>query len=160
MIVLEHYHVVERKAVVLAAAYLHGPFFERADARGRFAGVEHLGVRALKQVDVFFGLGGNGAHTLHGVEHQALGLKDGLRAARNVKGDITVGHRGAVLYKNFNTKVWVYISEYLLRKGNAREYTGVLNQQLGAAGGGCGYAGEGRVVAGAYVFADGIGYNK
>ena len=58
--------------MVLTTAYLHGPFFQRPDARGGLSGVQDLGVGAIQKGHKIPGLGGNGTHTLHGVEHQPL----------------------------------------------------------------------------------------
>ena len=50
VVVLDHRDVVQAHALVRAAAAAHGVLLERAQARGRLAGVQHACARALERV--------------------------------------------------------------------------------------------------------------
>ena len=75
VVVLEQNHVEESDAMVASAANLDGLLLEHAQAGGGLAGVEHAGVGAFETLDVAVGGGGDAAHALHDVEHEALGLE-------------------------------------------------------------------------------------
>ena len=85
------------KAMILAAPYFHCPFFKGSNSRSRFPGVEDPGVGIFKFFHKSTGLGGNGTHPLHGVEHKAFALQDGLRRPLHIKSHVSSLYPGPVL---------------------------------------------------------------
>jgi len=62
--------------MVHTSAYLDRHLFEDAHARSSLTSVEHAGVRTLEAFLILVGHGGNAAHALHDVQHQALRLEE------------------------------------------------------------------------------------
>ena len=73
VVVLDQRHVRERGPVVDAAAAAHGVLLQRAEARGRLAGVPDPGVRAGERVDPAGGGGRDAREVAEEVQRGALG---------------------------------------------------------------------------------------
>ena len=74
VVVLQQDHVEESNTMVATATDLHGLLLEHTHARRRLAGIEHTGLRTLQSLHVLIGHGGDTAHALHDIQHQALRL--------------------------------------------------------------------------------------
>ena len=151
MVVFQQNHVEEPDAVVHPAAYLHGSLLEHAHARGGLAGVEYAGVQTLEPLHIAAGHGGDTAHALHHVEHEALGLQQRLDTPLDYKSHIAGFHLGTVFDIDGHLQLGVEAVEYLAGYLYTGQYAGLLNQQFRFSHGRCGYTTQGRVVSVAYI---------
>ena len=132
MVVFQENHVEEADAVIASAANLHSILLHDAHSRSGLAGVEHLGVEALKFLLVTCRYSGNAAHALHDVEHQAFSLQQRLYLALNHKGDIARSHVGTVLDVGCHFKLWIKLLKDFLCHLNTSKYAFLFDYQARA----------------------------
>ena len=130
VVVLQQNHVEETDTMVAAAANLHGLLLEHAHARSGLAGVEHAGARSLQSLHVLIGHGGNAAHALHDVQHQALSLKQRAHLARDNHGDIALLHPTSVAHQHLHLHRWIEAAEHLLGYLHTSQYAVFLNEKM------------------------------
>ena len=135
MVVLEQDHVEESDAVVTATADLHGLLLEHTHAWGGLAGIEHTGAGALEALHVSVSHGGDAAHTLHDIEHEALCLQQGAHASADNHGDIALLHAAAVAHQHFHLHLRVETAEHLLGHFHASQDAILLDEQMATAHG-------------------------
>ena len=155
VVVLEQNHVEQPDAVVDTAADLHGFFFEHSHTGCGLARVKHTGVGALEPFHIAVGHGGDAAHALHDVEHEAFGLQEGAHLSRDEHGNIAGLDGGAVGEQYLHPERGVETVEHFLGNAHAGKYSFFLDEQLGSSLCIFGDAAEGGVVAVADVLGEG-----
>ena len=75
MVVFQQNHVEQADPVINAAPNLYSHFFQNTHAGSCLAGIKHTRVCTFQLLGIFMCHGGNAAHTLHNVQHQAFGLQ-------------------------------------------------------------------------------------
>lgn len=121
---------------------------------GGLAGVEHTGIRAFQAFGILVRHGGNAAHALHDVQHQAFRLQQRLHLAFHHHSHIARLHFGAVVDEHFHFHVGVETAEDFLCHFDACQYARFLNQKSGFPHRRGGNARQGGMVAIANVFGE------
>ena len=103
--------------------------FQHAHAGSRFARIEYACVRTLKLLHIAARHGGNAAHALHHVEHQAFGLEQGTHFAGDNHGHVAGLHVGAVGHEHFHLHGGVETVEYLFGYLHACKHTRLLDEE-------------------------------
>lgn len=147
MVILDEYHVEEAYAMVASAADPHSLLFKHAHAGSCLACIEHLGLESGKTILIAGRLGGDTAHTLHDVEHHALGLEQGSYLSFHLKGDVAGLDMRAISDKDGHFEFGIEFLEHFA----CYLYTGkdpfLLDNELLASGLTLRDGGEGGVVA-------------
>ena len=108
----------------------------------------------LKALLIAMGHGGNTTHSLHDVEHQALGLQQRLHLALYNHGHVTGLHLGTILDKHFHLHGGVKAAKYLFGNLNTSQNTLLLNQEFRLPHGCFRDTGKGGMVAVANIFSE------
>ena len=128
MVVLQQNHVEEADAVVLSPSYLDSHLLEDAHAGGCLASVEHAGMRTLEALLILMGHGGDAAHALHDVQHQAFRLEKRLYFSLHNHGHVAGLHLSTVVDVDRHLHGRVEAAEDFLGHFDAGQYARFLNQ--------------------------------
>src|SRR5690606_8972695 len=112
VVVLEHDHVIQAHTMIMPAADPHRPFFREPEVGGSLAGVDDSGVGTGNLVHQPARGGGNAAHALHAVEHQAFRSQNRARRAFYAESDIAAPDGGAIFECDLNQKPEIEMGEY------------------------------------------------
>ena len=133
VVILDHDHVEESHAVVLAAADEHRPLVGESEPRDGLARLEH--VRGGRGVGHGLGEGRDAAHALHEVEEDALGAEDGVSLARHLAEEFPFGDDVAVDLGPRDGHLRIDRGEDLVAQRLAREHAvGLRQERRGAHG--------------------------
>ena len=130
MVVLQENHVEETDAMVHAAANLHSLLFEHTHARSGLASVEDVGLGTFEALHILGSHGGDAAHALHDVEHEALSLEQRASLALHDHGDVALLHVGTVLDEHLHLHGRVEAGEHLLRNLYTCQHAIFLDEQV------------------------------
>ncbi len=152
VIVLDENGVVEADAVIGDAAGCGGRLFERAQAGGGLAGVEHAAAGAGDGIGVLAGESGDAAQALEEVEGDALAFEQGAGAAADSGEDLAIDAGIAIVLEELQVIDAAAQGVDLGEQVEPGDDEGLAGQE--AAGGhlGFGDAGAAGDIAGADVF--------
>ena len=155
VIVLEENHVKESDAMVDAATDLDGSLLQHTHPRCGLARIEDAGMSAFETLNVLMRHRGDARHTLHDIQHEALGLEEALHLARDNHGDVSRFDVGTIIDKDLYLHGRVKTMEYLLGDFHTSQDAFLLDEEFALAHSISGDATEGGMVTITDVFGKG-----
>ena len=155
VVIFQENHVEQPDTVVHAASDFHSRLFQHTHARGRLTRVQHTGMRSLQPLHVLIRHGGNAAHALHDVQHQALRLQQAPHPSRDNHGHVARLHVRPVLDEHLHFHVRIEATEHFLGDFYSGQHAFFLDEQLGFSHGIRRNTAERSVVSIAYVLGKG-----
>jgi len=125
VIIFEHDHVVQAKAVIRATTGDDGRFFEEAESGRRFAGVEKRDARSGNRIDVSARHRGYAAKPLHKVQRRAFRRENRTGRAGDFEHDIAGRERFSINAQAGDHKRGINPNENFAPYFDAREAAGL-----------------------------------
>ena len=105
-------------------------FLDHAQARSRFARIQHTRFRSFQCLDIFTCRGSDAAHALHDVEHQAFRLQQRLYFAFDHESDIAFLHFGSVVDECRHFQIRIECVENTFSHFDSGQYAVFFHDQL------------------------------
>ncbi|MNY30165.1 hypothetical protein D3C86_1642550 [compost metagenome] len=114
MVIFKHYHVVQAIAMVMSAADQYCLLFLHPEQWCGLTGIENTGRIIFDLVYIALGHAGNTTHALHGVQHQALCLKNGVYTGFYFKSNISVTDGITIFQKKIKAGLRLQVMKNIL----------------------------------------------